>query len=53
MRPANVTVDDEFAKKLGMESLAKLREAVKGRIAQEHAGASRTSPEAAVARCAR
>jgi trigger factor len=39
--PGEVTVDDAFAKQLGMESLAKLREAVKGRIAQEHAGATR------------
>ena len=30
-----------FAKQLGLESIAKLREAVKERIAQEHAGASR------------
>ncbi len=39
--PGEMTIDDEFAKKLGMELIAKLREAVKGRIAQEHAGASR------------
>ena len=36
-----MTVDDEFAKSLGLESLAKLRDAVKDRIAREHAGASR------------
>ncbi len=41
-RPGEVAVDEEFAKQLGMESLAKLRDAVKSRIAQEHAGASRT-----------
>jgi trigger factor len=39
--PGELTVNDDFAKQLGMESLAKLRDAVKGRIAQEHAGASR------------
>jgi trigger factor len=39
--PGTVTVDDEFAKSLGMESLAKLREAVKDRIEREHAAASR------------
>jgi trigger factor len=36
-----VTVDDAFAKQLGLESIAKLREAVQGRIAQEHSQASR------------
>ncbi len=39
--PGKVTVDDEFAKSLGLESLAKLRDAVKDRIAHEHAAASR------------
>ena len=39
--PGELTVDDDFAKQLGMESLAKLRDAVKERIAQEHARASR------------
>lgn len=39
--PGTVTLDDEFAKSLGMESLAKLREAVKDRIEREHAAASR------------
>lgn len=39
--PGSVTVDDEFAKSLGLESLAKLREAVKARIVQEHQRASR------------
>ena len=39
--PGTVTIDDEFAKSLGLESLAKLREAVKDRIAREHVGASR------------
>ena len=39
--PSAVTIDDEFAKSLGMESLAKLKEAVKGRILQEHAAVTR------------
>lgn len=39
--PQAVTVDDEFAKSLGLESLAKLREMVKARIVQEHAVMSR------------
>ncbi len=39
--PGAVTVDEEFAKSLGLESLAKLREAVKNRIAREHTGMTR------------
>jgi trigger factor len=39
--PGSVTVDDDFAKSLGLESLAKLREMVKDRLAREHAGVSR------------
>ncbi len=39
--PGSVAIDDEFAKSLGLESLAKLRDAVKDRIAREHASASR------------
>jgi len=39
--PGTVTVDDEFAKSLGLDSLDKLRTAVKDRIAREHAGMSR------------
>jgi trigger factor len=39
--PKPVTVDDEFAKSLGMESLAKLKEMVKERMAREHAAMSR------------
>ena len=39
--PGVVTIDDEFAKTLGAESLAQLREAVKERIAREHSLASR------------
>lgn len=39
--PQEVTLNDEFAKSLGLESLAKLREMVKGRLAQEHTAMSR------------
>jgi trigger factor len=39
--PGKVTIDDEFAKSLGLESLEKLRDAVKDRIAREHAAMSR------------
>src|ERR1700733_7209647 len=39
--PGTVTVDDDFAKTLGLESLAKLRDGIKERLAREHAGASR------------
>jgi trigger factor len=39
--PQAVTVDDEFAKSLGLESLTKLREMVKERLTREHAGMSR------------
>jgi len=39
--PGKVTIDDEFAKALGLESIAKLREAVKDRITSEHAAMSR------------
>jgi len=34
--PKDVTIDDEFAKSLGMESLEKLKEALRDRIKQEH-----------------
>jgi trigger factor len=40
-QPNELTVDDAFATSLGVESLDKLRQAVKERIAQEYAGASR------------
>jgi trigger factor len=40
-QPGTVTIDEEFAKSLGLESLAKLRDTLKGRLAQEHAGQSR------------
>ncbi len=39
--PKPVTVDDEFAKSLGMELLAKLKEMVKERLAREHGAMSR------------
>ena len=39
--PGTVTVDDAFAKQLGLDSLDKLKEAVKARVQQEHAGLSR------------
>ena len=39
--PGAVTLDDDFARTLGMESLAKLRDAVSERIQREHAAASR------------
>ena len=39
--PQAVTVDDEFAKTLGMESLDKLKEALRGRLSQEFALATR------------
>jgi trigger factor len=39
--PGTVTVDEAFAKSLGLESLDKLKEAVKGRLQQEHTGLSR------------
>ncbi|MFG1371547.1 trigger factor [Xanthobacter oligotrophicus] len=39
--PGPLTLDDEFAKTLGQESLEKLKETVRGRIASEHAGAAR------------
>ena len=40
-KPEVVTLDDEFAKSLGLESLAKLRDAIKERLAREHAARSR------------
>jgi len=39
--PGKVEIDDEFAKKLGIESLAKLRDAIKDRIEREHGAATR------------
>jgi trigger factor len=39
--PGTVTIDDAFAKSLGLDSLAKLREMMKERLGRDHAGASR------------
>ncbi len=38
--PGETKIDDQFAKALGAESLAKLRDAMKERITREHAAAS-------------
>ncbi|MGI8525300.1 MAG: trigger factor [Pseudolabrys sp.] len=39
--PGKVTIDDAFAKSLGLESLGKLRDAVKQRIEREHTSLTR------------
>lgn len=39
--PREVTIDDEFAKSLGMESLEKLKDAVREQIKREYDGVSR------------
>ena len=39
--PGQVTLDDAFAKSLGLESLDKIKEAIKARLQQELAGLSR------------
>ena len=39
--PGTVAIDDDFAKTLGLESLAKLRDAIRDRIQREHSSASR------------
>jgi len=39
--PGAITVDDDFAKTLGLESLAKLRDAIRERVEREHTAASR------------
>ncbi|MDB5518013.1 MAG: trigger factor [Tardiphaga sp.] len=39
--PQDSTIDDEFAKALGLESLDKLKEAARERLTQEFAGATR------------
>lgn len=41
-QPAKVEIDDEFAKKLGMEDLAKLREQVGKQLGEEHDQVSRS-----------
>jgi trigger factor len=40
-QPGTVTVDEDYAKSLGLESLAKLRETLKARLQQEHTAQSR------------
>ncbi len=39
--PLDITIDDEFAKTLGLESLDKLKEAARERLSAEYAGATR------------
>jgi trigger factor len=39
--PGEVTLNDDFAKSLGLDSLAKLREALRERLQREHSSASR------------
>jgi trigger factor len=39
--PGDLVIDDEFAKKLGIESLDKLKEAIKSQIENRNAGATR------------
>ena len=39
--PGEVTLNDDFAKSLGLDSLAKLRDALRERLQREHASASR------------
>src|SRR5436853_2323684 len=39
--PQDTEIDDEFAKTLGLESLAKLKEAARERLSAEYAGATR------------
>lgn len=39
--PGAIELNDEFAKTLGMESMARLRDAIKDRLQREHTGASR------------
>lgn len=41
-KPGAVKVDDELAKRLGLEDMAALNDAVKGQIENEHSGLSRT-----------
>lgn len=40
--PKDTALDDEFAKQLGLESIDKLKELVKGQLEQEHNGLTRT-----------
>lgn len=46
--PEETVLDDEFAKKLGMESLDAVKTAVRGRIESEHAAQSRTRAKRAL-----
>ena len=39
--PGTATIDDAFAKSLGLDSLDKLKEAIRGRLQQEHTAVSR------------
>ena len=39
--PGEIKLDDEFAKSLGLESLAKLKDMIKERLARDHAAMSR------------
>jgi trigger factor len=39
--PGSITLDDDFAKTLGLESLGKLKDVVRERVQREHAAASR------------
>jgi trigger factor len=39
--PGEVALNDDFAKSLGLDSLAKLRDALRERLARDHAAASR------------
>jgi trigger factor len=39
--PGPIIIDDDFAKTLGLDSLAKLRDAIKENIGRDHAGRSR------------
>jgi trigger factor len=39
--PGEITIDDAFAKSLGLETLDKLKDAIKDRLTREHAAASR------------
>ena len=40
-QPGELLIDDELAKSVGLESLDKLKDAIKDRLTREHAGASR------------
>ena len=51
--PKEVTIDDEFAKSLGMESLDKLKDALRDRIKHEHDRVSRQRVKRALARRSR